>query len=248
MSASRSPWTPTTEFRVGTVLRRAWRIFTQHWLAFALLVLVGQIPQLVLTTLSITSSVPNTPGFWVGIMVGIIIVLLLSPIQNAVINLIAFNAMADRPTDVATAFRRAVGWYLPMVGTFVLISLAVSLGMILLVIPGMIVALMFCVASQACIVERIGPITALGRSRSLTKGYRWPILGLLLICILLFIPFVAIQAVVALMLPSTLAPLMSPLINALPTAFFAAIFPAVYHDLRVTKEGISSDRLVAVFD
>ena len=51
-------------------------------------------------------------------------------------------------------------------------------GAILLLVPGLILAVMWSVVAPACVVERTGVFGAFSRSQELTRGYRWPIFGL----------------------------------------------------------------------
>lgn len=64
--------------------------------------------------------------------------------------------------------------------TTILAGVAVVIGLILLVVPGIIVAMMLIFASYIVIDRGLGPIEALQESRRITKGYRWKLLGLLL--------------------------------------------------------------------
>jgi hypothetical protein len=60
-------------------------------------------------------------------------------------------------------------------------------GMVLLVVPGIIVALMWVLVIQVMIVERLGIVDAFKRSRALTKGHRWALLGLFVLYTLLVV-------------------------------------------------------------
>jgi len=57
--------------------------------------------------------------------------------------------------------------------------------MFFLIVPGVFLAVMLMVSTIACILEDRSPVEALKRSRELTRGNRWQLLGLVLI---LFIP------------------------------------------------------------
>jgi hypothetical protein len=70
-------------------------------------------------------------------------------------------------------------------GASLLVSLAVLVGMILLIVPGVIFALMFMFATMIIIDRGLGPIEAMKESRRITSGYRWKLLGLALVLMLL---------------------------------------------------------------
>ena len=62
-----------------------------------------------------------------------------------------------------------------------MLSFGVMIGMILVIVPGIILLLMWWVYIPAIVVEGKGIIGAFGRSRELTRGRRWHILGLAVI-------------------------------------------------------------------
>ncbi|OXE37658.1 MAG: hypothetical protein CGW95_00325 [Phenylobacterium zucineum] len=79
--------------------------------------------------------------------------------------------------DLNFGFRNA----LPMFGLMVLLTLAYLAGFLLLVVPGIMMALAFSVALPVALMERTGVFGAFRRSRDLTRNNRWRILGLFLI-------------------------------------------------------------------
>jgi uncharacterized membrane protein len=64
------------------------------------------------------------------------------------------------------------------IGVSVLAWLAMVLGLVLLVVPGIIAFCTFAVAVPVLLRERRGVIASLGRSRELTEGHRWKTLGI----------------------------------------------------------------------
>jgi uncharacterized membrane protein len=70
-------------------------------------------------------------------------------------------------------------------GATVLASLAVILGLVLLIVPGIIFMLMFMFADFIVIDRELGPIEAMKESARITRGYRWVLLGFALITVLI---------------------------------------------------------------
>ena len=56
-------------------------------------------------------------------------------------------------------------------------SFAVLGGLTLFVIPGICLAVMWSVCVPVIVIERAGPLAALGRSRELIRGYGWSVFG-----------------------------------------------------------------------
>ena len=136
-----------------------------------------------------------------------------------------------------------------------------GLASVLLVVPGVIVYLMWFVATPVCVVEQLGPFASMGRSRELTKGHRWKLLGLSL---LILLPALIVSAIVGAIVLSTmgtggflamstamtgtLGKVVNMAWSAVWTAFFAIVIVVTYHDLRVAKEGVDTDQIAAVFE
>jgi hypothetical protein len=70
---------------------------------------------------------------------------------------------------------------LPVLAVQVLYLLGTVAGTLLLVVPGIIVALMWIVAPSALVIERLGVVDAFKRSRAVTKGHHWALLGLIVV-------------------------------------------------------------------
>jgi hypothetical protein len=125
-----------------------------------------------------------------------------------------------------------------------------ALGAALFIIPGVIVATMLFVATPVCVVERLGPFDSMERSAQLTKGQRWKIFGLL---VLLGVPAVTVGALIDTMaevagINQILASIAHVGWDATWGAAYAVLVIAVYHDLRVAKEGVDTAQIAAVFE
>ncbi len=65
-------------------------------------------------------------------------------------------------------------------GTEIIFSIAVFVGLLLLVVPGIILALGFGFAFYIVVERGAGPIKSLEESWRITRGYKWQLLGLTL--------------------------------------------------------------------
>ena len=80
---------------------------------------------------------------------------------------------------------RSARSYFPMLIVALLLGLAIVLGMVALIIPGLVLWVMYWVAIPAVVVERRGILESFGRSQALTSGHRWKVLWVLLSAMLL---------------------------------------------------------------
>lgn len=144
-----------------------------------------------------------------------------------------------------------------LVGASIVIFLACLIGMGLFFVPGVMLWVIWAVATPAAVVERDGVFAALGRSRALTKGARWPVFGLLLV---LLIAYSAVTGTVGFGAGLTdsgpgvtgtpvgiMRVALGSLVGAAVNAAWSAIQTALYIELRDWKDGPSADRLADVF-
>lgn len=161
----------------------------------------------------------------------------------------AFQDIRGRPFDLGTSISRGFRRFLPVLGTSFCFGFVVLLGLALFILPGLIILTMYLVAVPVCVVEGLGPIRSLDRSRLLTKGYRWQIFAIylvpiVLIAVVMFVLMI-IGSVVAGPTGSTIAAYLG---SALLSTAEAIVTIVTYHDLRAGKEGLDIEQLAAVFD
>jgi uncharacterized membrane protein YhaH (DUF805 family) len=125
------------------------------------------------------------------------------------------------------------------------VSALVGLGVL---VVGMFLSVTWWVFVPAIVVENAGPVASFGRSRRLTKGHRWSILGIMLLVLLANLGCSIVVGLVG----HVGAVLTAMLLNiVVMLAFFAlsAVLNAVgYYALRAEKEGFGRADLARIFD
>ena len=97
------------------------------------------------------------------------------------------DSTQGKPAGISDCARAGLARLGPVLAVFLLTYLGFLVGVLLLVVPGIIVALMWSVATPALIAENLGAVRSFGRSRALTKGSRGKIfLALLLSLIVVY--------------------------------------------------------------
>lgn len=96
-----------------------------------------------------------------------------------------FLAAHDNPdtADLSLLWHPRPFW--KYLGTSILLSLAVGIGFVLLIVPGIIFGLMFMFAPFVVIERELGPIDAMNESNRLTREYKWQLLGFVLLLVLI---------------------------------------------------------------
>jgi len=176
------------------------------------------------------------------------------------ITMAAYDVRLGHPVRIASYLARTLAAAPAIIVLGILLYLLMGLGFMLLVLPGLYIMARYWVLAPAILVEGAG-FRGLGRAAELTRGYRWPILGAV---VLLFIVLFLISMALALSLGVAAAPnpfgttaLLSPgytvvlLVQAVSAAIqitILSIFTALlYARLREIKEGLGMEDLAAVF-
>lgn len=246
----------TGRFDLGGVVGEAWAAFRANFASFFLisLILLGT-PTLLRVLLTPRHPAPGAlPA--AGLLI-FLVQLVLGAVQQAAVVRGTVLYETGRPTGWRPLLS-AVG---PVVATVVLVTLvyvlAVVLGCVLLLVPGLFLATAWGVAVPVAATERLGVAASLRRSWTLTAGHRWGVfaafilIGLVVVGISLagglvggLFAVLGGGPVVTLALTAILAALLQGVVGAFSSAGLAT----VYTHLRRAKEGITPAALAAVFD
>jgi hypothetical protein len=179
--------------------------------------------------------------------------------------------LRERKAGVGECLSRGLAVVVPVLGVAILGALIIIVAAIIAYailqyihpILGFIAAfvvaiagfIVFWVAVPVAVIERPGVVASLTRSVSLTAGYRWQILGIYLLLIVIAIGFVIVLGVVTFIISAisgTLGSIVEFILNIgfslLATAFVAVLAAVGYYSLRVTKEGADIHDIAKVFD
>ena len=156
----------------------------------------------------------------------------------------------DAGAEFVPAVQAALPKFLPVFLTSLLVQILISLGMSFLIVPGVFLAVMLMVSTIACILEDRSPVEALKRSRELTRGNRWRLLGLVLILFILVIGvplLVAIPAAVAGIVPgigALVGRVVASAAEGLVLVFIAIVLTHTFLELRRLNEASAPAPLI----
>jgi uncharacterized membrane protein len=241
------------DFRVGRVLNRTTSLLSRNFLAFFVVITIAQLPTHLLSQALTSSTAGPSPSVGGGvILVGVgvwLLTIVLGALSQAIVLYGAFQDMRGRPVNLVESLQVGLRRFFPIIGLSICISLLAGLAALALIFPAFILFTMWFVATPACVVEQLGPIRSMGRSRQLTKGHRWKIFGLMLsLFIVLGLVSGVLGATLGAVGGTTLALVGAVLWSGVWGAFYAISVVVTYHDLRVAKEGTDIDQIAAVFD
>jgi hypothetical protein len=253
--ASQVPVLPLGEFRVGRVLSRAFEVLFHDFAKFVLLAVIAVLPYALLTFGGGAAAYIGPQARIHGALIGFavlaffVVFAFLTIISMAVTLYGAFQDMRGRTFNLGEGFARGLSRLFPLIGLGICWSVAITFGMVLLLVPGFMMLAAFYVALPACVMEGLGPLQSLSRSAALTKGHRWKVFGIYFLIAFANGIFAALVGFVfRLLIGPTGGAIASLVWNLLATAFNSIAIAVMYHDLRVLKDGIDIDRIAAVFD
>ncbi|MEG6509854.1 hypothetical protein V6C03_12860 [Methyloligella sp. 2.7D] len=165
---------------LGTI-RYGWEAFKQRsWLYLAATVIFAVV-SLAISMLSV--MIDGLLNGWDGpdgipqeSFVGTIFSLALSTLVYMGVTGFYLKAF-DAPDRVALSDLWQPHPFWNYLGASVLAGLSVGVGLVLLIVPGIIFALMFAFGTVVVMDRGLGPIKALEESRRITRGHRWRLLG-----------------------------------------------------------------------
>jgi uncharacterized membrane protein len=243
---------PSAEFRVGAVLSRSFSVLFRNFVPFVLLGVVFTLPS------QYFAFFPEIlTGNNVGVVVGVTLIvhLLCMSVLTATIVYGTILQLRGGHASMLDCFVKGLGLLLPVIAVSLLTGLIVGFGAILLIIPGLILYTVLWVAVPSAVVERPGIINSLKRSAELTKGCRWQIFSVIIILSMIGSVFDRLVSGPAVAVWSSdggaagiVAAIVALVVQAAIAALGAVAVAVGYHDLRIAKEGVDSDRIAAVFD
>jgi hypothetical protein len=256
---------------LGEVLDRTFTLYREHFLLFVgiaalpyLLILVFNFGMLLIGRGTVAGSTPSlpSPGLIGGLVAGAFGSLFLFLLMIGVAHAATVSAVSElylgRPTSVRDAYTQARGSILTVVAVIVMGFLAVAVGCVFLIIPGIYLLCRLAVSVPAAIVERDSPVASMERSMELTKGYVWQVFLLLL---LVWVVGMVVGGI--LQLPGTIFTFMALAAKRQPSVAVSAytyisqflsqvlVGPIgtisaslMYYNLRVRKEGFDLQHLM----
>jgi len=172
------------EFSTGSAIRFGWETFKRRpWFfigsSVVILLVYGVVGAFTSGIDAAVTGSPNDPSL-AGTLVNLALGTFISMGVTAF-----YLAAHDNPDTVSLSSLWHPRPFWKFLGASILLGLAIGIGLILLVVPGIIVALMFLFTTFIVIERELGPIEAMKESNRITRGYKWPLLGFVLVLTLI---------------------------------------------------------------
>jgi hypothetical protein len=266
---------------LGEILDRTFRLYRAHFMTFFLIMLAVQAISFLgsLTCQASLAPLQPSPGtalhlpgmsFFVALFFSTIVTFLAAQVGIGTLTTAVSSIYLGEPIGIGEAVRRVRPSLGRLLGTTLLTSLIIVLGMVACVVPGFYFLLSYLLVSQVVVIEGLGPQAAMRRSSELMrkksdKGlFRNNIMKASVILIIVFVLAAAAGMIVGLPFgiaqiltadrthpPSLLGP-MHLLQSTLTMIVQAGVAPIgtiamilFYYDIRIRKEGFDLQMLAS---
>lgn len=254
----------TAALGVGAIVSESFSILARHLVSVVLLALVPTLIGFAISgiligwgpALGVADPVFTGVGDVIPYGLSIIGQIVTYGVTTALLVQLAYEAKLDRPIQLGKYVSPALSAAVPIAVLGFVSGILMAIGLVLLVIPGLWIYAVFAVMPAAVVIEKVG-FGGLGRSAALTKEYRWPILGaILLVAIVnIIISFIA-TFIVGLIVAAVgigfggivIGVILMSAISAVGFGLSSIAVALIYARLREIKEGTSVRDIAAVFD
>jgi len=214
------------------VLDEAWRMYKAH--AMHLLTIAFVIYLAAAVVAALLALAGGYTGALLGSLVEIFAAFLL---QAALVK--AVQDVRDGRVDLSLGetVRAATPYLWPVAGASILAGIAITVGLILLIVPGLYLITIWAVIVPVIVLEQSGALASFGRSQQLVRGRGWHVFGTL---VLVFIILIAVNLILGLIfsaLPHVLGNGLSSVISGtLIAPFLALVVTLVYYRLSAVTQ------------
>ncbi|MEM9630140.1 MAG: hypothetical protein AAGA50_02355 [Pseudomonadota bacterium] len=187
-----------------------------------------------------------------AIFLTVLVQLVVYAVTTALLVQLAYDAKLGRDVRLGKYVGPAFAAVVPIILLGLVAGILFMIGFAIFIVPGLWIYAVFCVMVPAVVIERAG-FRGLGRSASLTKEYRWPIIGA--ICLLIIIAIVInvaasfLVGIISSIFGSVaLDIILSAAVSTISAGIGSILIALIYARLREIKEGVSVDQIASVFD
>lgn len=154
---------------------------------------LGRNPALILAYLAL--GVVNALGE-LGVLAGLfsILGLFVMLYVDGLTHLVARDEGVGDDVDLSSASSTVVDQFLSLIGIFVIYAVAVTIGLILLIIPGIYLALRLSLAFPACVIDRRDTFESIDASWDAAGGNLLKLLGITVLAAVVFLAAAAVTA------------------------------------------------------
>jgi Membrane domain of glycerophosphoryl diester phosphodiesterase len=169
-------------------------------------------------------------------------------VQGALVEVVDDEHRGKSPRRLSDLYRSSGSWLTSLLWTSILMGVGVGLGLLLLIVPGILLAIRWAVAAPVVVLEGLGARAAMRRSQELVQGHRKDVFRVLAnIWVRTGVAWIACSLLIVGLASGTSHPLLAAwlgavLASALVTPYAAHALNVVYYRLTDPDQPILPDR------
>jgi len=213
------------------VFGESWELYKAHWRHFALIAL------LIYALIAVLSILLVALLGWLGVLLAALVGIAGAFwLQGTLIEAVRDVRDGSADLSVGETFERILPSLNRIVIAGILLGIAIGIGFLLLLVPGLVVLTLWIFVIPAIVLENRGIGDAFGRSRELVRGNGWNVFGVIVLTfVLLFGVSLAIRLILA-PLDDWLASLIQQIVgNTLAAPFAIIVWTLSYYRLRALE-------------
>jgi hypothetical protein len=218
--------------QVGDPLGEGWAIYKRFWNH---LLPIALVTYLVISL--ITFALAGIGGALPSLISGVVAIAGVFLLQAALVEAVADVRDGRADLSLTETLGRAWSRLGPVAAAGILAAIAIVIGLILIIIPGLFLLTIWSLIIPAIVIEKRGAIESFGRSRELVRGHGWTVFGVVLVTIAINIVAAIVLAIAFSGLSTDLGRYLANVIsNTVIAPFVAATWTCMYFRLRALKE------------
>lgn len=229
---------------ISEIVDAAFVLYRRNGMQYITMAALATAPSLILNLILGGGASPTTVGQFTRMIPGMIIGIITYALVSATIIRMGSDAYLGSEPSVGATVREVLPRVPTLIGATLLVSLVVGFSAIFLLIPMFYVITLVFATIPIIVLERKGAFAAISRSRKLSVGIKWHILGTLALVY-------GIYFVLALGIPMLAAVVGGPMIQLLLQTVFAVVAAPIlnlvvmvlYYDARIRAEGFDVEHM-----
>ena len=201
-----------------------YKTFAKHLLAIAFVIYL---------VAAIITALLALAGGTIGILLGTLVSVVAAFVLQATL-VKAVQDVRDGHADlsISQTVNEALPFLGAVAGASILAGIAITIGLLLIIVPGLFLITIWAVIVPVIIIERSGALASFGRSRELVRGHGWHVFGTLVIVYIIMLVVNIVLGLIFSALPHVLGDGLSSVISGtLISPFLALVVTLVYYRL-----------------
>ena len=214
------------------VLTETWALYRRYAAHFLLIAFVIYLVAAILVALL---SLVGIFGYFLGEIIELTAVFLL---QAALVK--AVQDVRDGRVDLnlSQTVQAALPYLLPVAAAGILAAIGITIGFILIIVPGLILLTFWCLIVPFIVVGGSRALESFGNSWRTVRGYAWRVFGTYVLVFMILIAFAIVLGFVLILLPLFLRSFVNSVVSGtLIAPFLALVATMIYYRLTAAHAG-----------